>query len=81
MSSFEYSGQKLCNPLKIINDPSDGENWCKVIVFWRTMKLGYNELGFYEHSVITNIFLGQMGQFTTQINAIITNPGYNEPRL
>ncbi len=31
-----------------------------------------------EHSVITNKFLGLIGHFTTQIDPIITNPGYNE---
>ncbi len=39
------------------------------------MKLGYNE-----HSVITNIFLGKIGHFTNQINPVITNPGYNEQK-
>ncbi len=34
-----------------------------------------------EHSVITNIILGQIGHFTTQIDPVITNPGYNERRL
>ncbi len=43
-----------------------------------TVKLGYNELGYNEHSVITNKFLSQIGNFTTQINPYITNPGYNE---
>ncbi len=31
-----------------------------------------------EHSVITNTFLSQIGQFSTQIDPVITNPGYNE---
>ncbi len=31
-----------------------------------------------EHLVIANKFLGQIGQFSTQINPVITNPGYNE---
>ncbi len=45
------------------------------------MKLGYNELGYNEHSVITNKFLGKIGHFTTQMNPVITKPGYNEQRL
>ncbi len=55
------------------------------------MKLGYNELGYSElgysevgyselacneHSVTTNIFLSQIGHFSTQNNPIITNHGY-----
>jgi hypothetical protein len=32
----------------------------------------------YEHSVITNIFLGEIGHFTTQMDPVITNPGYSE---
>ncbi len=31
-----------------------------------------------EHSVITNRFIGQIGQSSTQIDPVITNPGYNE---
>jgi hypothetical protein len=42
-----------------------------------TMKLGYNELGYNEHSDITNKFLGKIGHFTTQMNPVITKPGYN----
>jgi hypothetical protein len=38
-----------------------------------TVKLGYNE-----HSVITNRFLSQIGYFDTQINPVITNPGYKK---
>jgi hypothetical protein len=45
-----------------------------------TVKLGYNELGYSEHSVITNKFLSQIGYFNTQINPVITNPGYNEQK-
>ncbi len=33
-----------------------------------------------ELSVITNRFLGLIGHFTTQINLVITNPGYNEQK-
>ena len=46
-----------------------------------TVKLGYNKLGYNKHSVITNKYFGPKGPFTTQINPVITNPGYNEPRL
>ncbi len=42
------------------------------------MKLGYNELGYNEHSVITNRFLHKIGYFSTQINLVITSPGNNE---
>ncbi len=38
------------------------------------MKLAYNELGYNEHSVITNGFSSQIGHFCTQINPVITNP-------
>ncbi len=31
-----------------------------------------------EHSVITTRFLSQIGHFSTQINPVIMNPGYNE---
>ncbi len=31
-----------------------------------------------EHSVIMNRFLSQIGPFSTEINPVITNPGYNE---
>jgi hypothetical protein len=34
-----------------------------------------------EHSVITNRFLSKIGQFSTQINPVITNPGYKEQKL
>ncbi len=49
------------------------------------MKLGYNELGYNElgyngHSVITNKFLSKIGHISTQINPVITNPGYNEQK-
>jgi hypothetical protein len=33
-----------------------------------------------EHSVITNRFLGPTGHFTTLINLVITNPGYNKQK-
>jgi hypothetical protein len=45
-----------------------------------TVKLGYNELGYNEHSVITNKFLDNIGHFTTQMNPVITKPGYNEQK-
>jgi len=38
-----------------------------------TVKLGYNELGYNEHSVITNNFLVPIGHFTTLNNPVITN--------
>jgi len=44
-------------------------------------ELGYNELGFNKHSVITNKYFGPKCPFTTQINPVITNPGYNEQIL
>jgi hypothetical protein len=37
------------------------------------MKLRHNE-----HSVITNILLYCFGNFSAQINPVITNPRYNE---
>ncbi len=37
-----------------------------------TLKLGYNELGCLQHSVITNIFLSEISHFTTQINPVRT---------
>jgi hypothetical protein len=43
-----------------------------------TVKLGYNELGYNEHSVITNKFLGKICHFSTQMNPVITKPGDNE---
>jgi hypothetical protein len=45
-----------------------------------TVKLGYNELGYNEHSVITNKFLGKIGHFTTQMTPVITKHGYNEQK-
>jgi hypothetical protein len=56
-----------------------------VLKFWNstfktTVKLGYNELGYNEHSVITNKHLDKIGQFTTQMNPVITKPGYNEQK-
>ena len=60
---------------------------------WYTVKLGYNELGYNElgynelgdnelgyneHSVITNEYFGPNWSLTTQINPLITNPGYNK---
>ncbi len=41
-----------------------------------TVKLGYNVV--IEHSVKTNRFLRQIGYISTQINPVITNPGYIE---
>ncbi len=38
-----------------------------------TVKLGYNELGYNEYSVITNKYFGKIGRFTTQMNPVITN--------
>ncbi len=49
-------------------------------MYSNTVKLGYNELGYYEHSVITNKFLGKIGYFSTQMNPVITKPGYNEQK-
>jgi hypothetical protein len=46
--------------------------------FCYTVKLGYNELGYNEQSVITNNFLVPIGHFTTLNNPVITKPGYNE---
>jgi hypothetical protein len=40
-----------------------------------------NELGYNEHSVITNKFLSKIGHIGTQINPVIKNPGYNEQKL
>ena len=53
-------------------------NVCYESVVRTTVKLGYNELGYNEHSVITNKYFVSKGSFTTQINPVITNPGYNE---
>ncbi len=39
-----------------------------------TVKTGYNELGYNEQ-----IF--QIGQSSTQINPVTTNPGYNEQKF
>ncbi len=44
------------------------------------VKLDYNELGYNEHSVITNKFLGKIGHFTTQMNPVIKKAGYNEQK-
>jgi hypothetical protein len=43
-------------------------------------ELGYNELGYNKHLVITNRFLSKFGPNNTQINPVITNPGYNEQK-
>ncbi len=37
-------------------------------------------LGYNEHLVITNKFLGKIGHFTTQMNPVITKPEYNEQK-
>ncbi len=50
-------------------------------VVWTTVKLGYNELGYNEHSVITNkkIYLVGLGHFSdtffgyNEQNPVITN--------
>jgi hypothetical protein len=34
-----------------------------------------------EHSVKTNRFLGKIRHFNTQINLVITNPGYNAQKM
>ncbi len=39
------------------------------------------KLGYDEHSVITNRFLGQIGQFSAQINPVVTKPGYIEHKI
>jgi hypothetical protein len=49
------------------------------------MKLGYdefgcNENGYNEHLVITNRFVGQIGQFSTKIDPAITDPSYYEQK-
>ncbi len=41
-----------------------------------TVKLGYNELGYNEHSVITNKMFSPKWPFY-----YTKQPGYNEPRL
>jgi hypothetical protein len=51
------------------------------MLFITTVKLGYNELGYNEHSVITNILLSKFGPNSKQINPVVANPGYSEPRL
>ncbi len=55
-------------------------NWLNIFFLNNTVKLGYSELGYNEHSVITKRFLSQIGHFSTQINPVITNPGYNEQK-
>jgi len=42
-----------------------------------TVKLGYNKLGYNEHTVILNNISRPKWPFSTQINPVITNPGYN----
>ncbi len=48
-------------------------SWLMIKIKRTTVKLGYNELGYNEHSVITNKFLDEIGHFTTQMNPVITN--------
>ncbi len=38
-------------------------------------ELGNNELGYNEYSVITNKFLDKIGDFSTQMNSVVTKPG------
>ncbi len=45
------------------------------------MKLGYNKFGLQKNTLIANKFLGQIGHFSTQINPIITNPGYKKTKM
>jgi hypothetical protein len=45
-------------------------------IFERTVKLGYKE-----HSAVMNKNLVWNDQFTSQNSLVITNPGYNKPRL
>jgi len=45
-------------------------------MFSSTVKLGYNELGYNEHLVITNEKFSPKWPFYN-----IKQPGYNEPRL
>jgi len=51
--------------------------WCHDPKNENTMKLGYNDLGYNENSDITNKLFGPKCSFTTQIDPVITNPGYN----
>jgi hypothetical protein len=45
----------------------------KVNKLGTTVKLGYNELGYNEHSVITNKILVKIGHFSTKMNPVVTN--------
>ncbi len=45
-----------------------------------TVEIGYNELSYNEHSVLTNKYLGKLGHFSTQMNPVIIKPGYNEQK-
>ncbi len=59
-----------------------------VLTIAHTVKLGCDdldcneldciELGYKEHLVITNEYFGPKCPFTTQINPVITNLGYNK---
>ncbi len=54
-----------------------------IVTLLSTVKLGYNELGYNEHgyqeySIVTNKISSPKSPFSTQINPVITNPGYNE---
>ncbi len=57
------------NKLLIVNQDFDDQMIRQVS--FNTVKLGYNELGYNEHSVITNRFLSQTDHFSTQINPVI----------
>ncbi len=48
--------------------------------FATKVKLGYNEIGCQRTLGYTNIFLGKIGYFSTQINLVVTNPGYNKQK-
>jgi hypothetical protein len=55
----------------------------KFLIYWvfiTTVKLGYNELAYNEHSVITNKYLGKIGHFSAQMNPAKMKPGYNEQK-
>ncbi len=54
--------------------------WFSTISRHTAVKLGYKELGYNEHSVITNKFLCKIGHFSIQMNPVITKPGYNEQK-
>jgi hypothetical protein len=43
-----------------------------------TVKIDYNQVGHYQNLVIMNIFLIQIGLFSTHINPIKINPGLKQ---